>query len=145
MELLTDALFWIGAVTVAWVTVCTLWSLLNGIRVWLVGNGSLMRASKLGKWADLLPSAEASVMVSFGGSEDEPLDDSMSLTASETEEWGGDSEDHVPRRLWSPSRSGMDAELFRVLSRAIEELDLEWAPPEEPTWPAWSYWSAISG
>lgn len=51
MELLTDALFWIGAVTVAWVTVCTLWSLLNGIRVWIVGNGTLMRASKLGKWA----------------------------------------------------------------------------------------------
>lgn len=51
MELLTDALFWIGAVTVAWVSVSTLWGLLNGIRVWIVGNGNLMRASKLGKWA----------------------------------------------------------------------------------------------
>ncbi|ROL52214.1 hypothetical protein DPX16_8618 [Anabarilius grahami] len=27
----------------------------------------------------------------------------------------------------------MDGKLFRVLSRAVEELDLEWAPPEEPT------------
>ncbi|ROK16092.1 hypothetical protein DPX16_22710 [Anabarilius grahami] len=28
---------------------------------------------------------------------------------------------------------GMDAELFRILSKAVEELDLEWAPPEEPS------------
>ncbi|MGL4479546.1 MAG: hypothetical protein ACRCVK_15145, partial [Aeromonas veronii] len=26
----------------------------------------------------------------------------------------------------------MDGELFRVLSKAVEDLDLEWAPPEEP-------------
>ncbi|KAG1935046.1 testosterone 17-beta-dehydrogenase [Pimephales promelas] len=51
MELLTDALFWTGVVTVAWVSVCSLCCLINGIRVWIVGNGNLMRASKLGKWA----------------------------------------------------------------------------------------------
>ncbi|KAL0188635.1 hypothetical protein M9458_015734, partial [Cirrhinus mrigala] len=51
MELLTDALYWIGAVTVAWVSVSSLCCLLNGIRVWIVGNGNLMRAAKLGKWA----------------------------------------------------------------------------------------------
>ncbi|KAK9967878.1 hypothetical protein ABG768_002242, partial [Culter alburnus] len=33
------------------------------------------------------PSAEASDLVSFGGSEDEQPDDSMSLAASEAEEW----------------------------------------------------------
>ncbi|XP_067261185.1 uncharacterized protein [Chanodichthys erythropterus] len=27
----------------------------------------------------------------------------------------------------------MDAELFRILSKAVEDLDLEWAPPEEPS------------
>ncbi|ROL50523.1 hypothetical protein DPX16_2822 [Anabarilius grahami] len=84
---------------------------------------------------NLRPSAEASDMVSFGGSEDEPLDDSMSLAASETEEWGGDSEDPTPLPSVEPidARSGMDAELFRVLSRAVEELNLEWVPPEKPT------------
>uniref|UniRef100_A0A672SM53 Very-long-chain 3-oxoacyl-CoA reductase-B-like n=1 Tax=Sinocyclocheilus grahami TaxID=75366 RepID=A0A672SM53_SINGR len=50
-DLLTDALYWIGAVTVAWVSVSTLCCLLRGIRVWIVGNGNLMRATKLGKWA----------------------------------------------------------------------------------------------
>uniref|UniRef100_A0A9J7ZH38 Hydroxysteroid (17-beta) dehydrogenase 12b n=2 Tax=Cyprinus carpio TaxID=7962 RepID=A0A9J7ZH38_CYPCA len=51
MEQLTDALYWIGAVTVAWLSVNTLCCLLSGIRVWIVGNGNLMRASLLGKWA----------------------------------------------------------------------------------------------
>ncbi|TRZ04411.1 hypothetical protein DNTS_013281 [Danionella cerebrum] len=51
MELLTEGLFWIGAATVTWVSVSLLWSLLTGIRVWIVGNGNLMRASTLGKWA----------------------------------------------------------------------------------------------
>uniref|UniRef100_A0A8C1X3Y3 Hydroxysteroid (17-beta) dehydrogenase 12b n=1 Tax=Cyprinus carpio TaxID=7962 RepID=A0A8C1X3Y3_CYPCA len=50
MELLTDALYWIGAVTVAWVSVSALCCLLSGIRVWIVGNGNLMQATKLGKW-----------------------------------------------------------------------------------------------
>uniref|UniRef100_A0A673JV69 Very-long-chain 3-oxoacyl-CoA reductase-B n=1 Tax=Sinocyclocheilus rhinocerous TaxID=307959 RepID=A0A673JV69_9TELE len=50
-EIVGDALYWIGAVTVAWVSVSTLCCLLNGTRVWIVGNGNLMRATKLGKWA----------------------------------------------------------------------------------------------
>ncbi len=33
----------------------------------------------------------------------------------------------------SASSSGMDADLFRVLSNAVEELGLDWSPPEEPT------------
>ncbi|XP_060768063.1 very-long-chain 3-oxoacyl-CoA reductase-B [Neoarius graeffei] len=44
-------LFWVGAVTVAWVSVCTLYRLLNGVRVWVLGNGDLIKAFKLGKWA----------------------------------------------------------------------------------------------
>lgn len=80
------------------------------------------------------PSAEASDLVSFGGSEDEPLDDSMSLAASETEDWAGDSDPaHLPSLEPIDARAGMDAELLRILSKAVEELHLEWAPPEEPT------------
>ncbi|XP_056608814.1 very-long-chain 3-oxoacyl-CoA reductase-B [Triplophysa dalaica] len=50
-ELLRDPLYWIGAVTVAWLSLCTLCFLFNGIRVWIVGNGNLVRASNIGKWA----------------------------------------------------------------------------------------------
>ncbi|ROL53119.1 hypothetical protein DPX16_14132 [Anabarilius grahami] len=73
------------------------------------------------------PLAEASDLISFGCLEDEPLDDSMSLAASEMEEWAGDSEDpaHLPSLEPIDARAGMDAELFRVLSKAVEELDLE--------------------
>ncbi len=35
-----------------------------------------------------------------------------------------------PRSLHSP---GMDADLSRVLSNTLEELGLEWSPPEEPS------------
>ncbi len=31
------------------------------------------------------------------------------------------------------AKAGMDAELFRVLSKAVKELGLEWSPPEEPS------------
>ncbi|KAK3527964.1 hypothetical protein QTP86_013076 [Hemibagrus guttatus] len=40
------------ALTVAWVSMCTLYQVLNGLRVWVLGNGNLIKASKLGKWAD---------------------------------------------------------------------------------------------
>ncbi|ROL54791.1 hypothetical protein DPX16_23237 [Anabarilius grahami] len=82
------------------------------------------------------PSADASDLVAFGASDEEPFDDSMSLAASnEAEGWTGESEDPVPLPSLEPidHSTGMDAELFRVLSRAVEELDLEWAPPEEPS------------
>ncbi|KAL0168644.1 hypothetical protein M9458_036866, partial [Cirrhinus mrigala] len=72
---------------------------------------------------DQHPSAAASDLVSFCGNECNAMDDSMSLAASDTEELSGLSHDPAP----------MDAELFRVLSKAVEELDLEWSPPEEPT------------
>ncbi|ROL42299.1 hypothetical protein DPX16_8178 [Anabarilius grahami] len=81
------------------------------------------------------PSADASDFVSFGGSDDELPDDSVSLAASEPEHWVGESDDPAPLPLLEPidRGAGMDAELFRVLSKAVEELDLEWAPLEEPS------------
>ncbi|MGL4480728.1 MAG: hypothetical protein ACRCVK_21215, partial [Aeromonas veronii] len=80
------------------------------------------------------PSADASDLISFGGLDDEPLDDSMSVAASEAERWAGEPEDPAPLPSLEliDSGAGMDAKLFRVLSKAVEELDLEWAPPEEP-------------
>ncbi len=83
---------------------------------------------------DQHPSASASDLVSFGGSDDELADDSMSLAASDAEELSGSITDPAPSRLPAPSaaKAGMDAELFRVLSKAVKELGLEWSPPEEP-------------
>ncbi|ROJ25262.1 hypothetical protein DPX16_20075 [Anabarilius grahami] len=81
------------------------------------------------------PSADASDFVSFGGSDDELPNDSVSLAASEPEHWVGESDDPAPLPLLEPidHGAGMDAELFRVLSKAVEELDLEWAPLEGPS------------
>ncbi|MGL4478702.1 MAG: hypothetical protein ACRCVK_10810, partial [Aeromonas veronii] len=80
------------------------------------------------------PSAEASDLVSFDGSDEEPLDDSMPVATSETEGWAGESEDYAPLPSLEPidNSAGMDVKLFRVLSKAVEDLDLEWAPLEEP-------------
>lgn len=67
-----------------------------------------------------------------GGSEDDPLDDSMSLVASDSEDWAGSMND--PSLL--PSLEPIVArntKLLYVLSKAVEELGLEWTPPDEPT------------
>ncbi|XP_036440233.1 very-long-chain 3-oxoacyl-CoA reductase-B isoform X1 [Colossoma macropomum] len=44
-------LCWLGALTVAWLTARAFYRLLSGLRVWIVGNGSLISASRLGTWA----------------------------------------------------------------------------------------------
>ncbi len=82
-----------------------------------------------------VPSASVSDLVSFGGSDNELADDSMSLVASDAEELWDSVTDPAPSGLPAPSaaKAGMDAELFRVLSKAVEELGLEWSPPEEPS------------
>ncbi len=84
---------------------------------------------------DQRPSASVSDLVLFGGSDDELADDSMSLVVSDAEELSGSVTDPAPSGLPAPSaaKAGMDAELFRVLSKAVEELGLEWSPPEEPS------------
>ncbi|ROL46421.1 hypothetical protein DPX16_0821 [Anabarilius grahami] len=80
-------------------------------------------------------SADASNLVSFGGSDEEQPDDSVSLAASEPEHWLGESDDPNPLPPLEPidHGSGMGAELFRILSKAVEKLDLDWAPLEEPS------------
>ncbi len=74
-------------------------------------------------------------LVSFERSDNELADDSMSPVASDAEELSGSVTDPAPSGLPSPSaaKAGMDAELFRILSKAVEELGLEWSPPEEPS------------
>lgn len=44
-------LFWLGALTAAWLSLCTVYRLLSGFRVWVLGNGRLVSPAKLGKWA----------------------------------------------------------------------------------------------
>ncbi|XP_056134360.1 very-long-chain 3-oxoacyl-CoA reductase-B [Lampris incognitus] len=44
-------LFWIGALTAAWVSVCSVYRLLSGLRVWVLGNGRLVSPARLGRWA----------------------------------------------------------------------------------------------
>ncbi len=83
---------------------------------------------------DQRPSAAASDMILFGVSDNE-LDDSLSLAASDAEELSGSVAD--PTLLSSSaSRSARlkaDDELIRVMSKAVNELGLEWSPPEEPS------------
>ncbi len=84
---------------------------------------------------DQRPSTSVSDLVSFGGSDDELLVDSMSLAASDAEELSGSTADPAPLPPSEPSdmKPGMDAELLCVLSKAVEVLGLEWSPPEEPS------------
>ncbi len=84
---------------------------------------------------DQRPSADASDMVLFGGVEDELLDDGMSLTASDAETMLGSTIDPgpLPSADSRDTKAGMDAELFRVLSKVVEEPGLVWSTPEEPT------------
>ncbi|XP_026234648.1 very-long-chain 3-oxoacyl-CoA reductase-B [Anabas testudineus] len=44
-------LFWLGALTAAWLSLCCVNRLLSGIRVWVLGNGRLVSPTKLGRWA----------------------------------------------------------------------------------------------
>lgn len=83
---------------------------------------------------DHCPSASTSDLVSFGGSEDELSDESMSLGASDAEELSGLVTDPALLPLSTPiaAKAEMDAELLRILSKAVKELCLEWSPPEEP-------------
>lgn len=44
-------LFWLGAATAAWLSVCAVYRLMSGLRVWFLGNGRLVTPAKLGQWA----------------------------------------------------------------------------------------------
>ncbi|XP_072321512.1 very-long-chain 3-oxoacyl-CoA reductase-B isoform X2 [Eucyclogobius newberryi] len=44
-------LFWLGAAAAVWLSVCALYRLLSGLRVWILGNGRLVSPAALGQWA----------------------------------------------------------------------------------------------
>ncbi len=87
--------------------------------------------------ADQHPSAAASDIVSFGVSDDEILNDTVSLSASDADSdvlSGSIDNPALPRSGESSEpKPGTDANLFHVLSKAVDKLGLEWSPPEEPT------------
>ncbi|XDV18175.1 hypothetical protein PO909_023928 [Leuciscus waleckii] len=59
-------------------------------------------------------------------------DDSCSLLASGREEWLGSIPDPAPSTQESSVRASVDAELLRLLTKAVEDLGLEWTTPQEP-------------
>ncbi len=71
------------------------------------------------------PPSNIEEFVSFGHEEG---DDAMSLSASEKEDWAGSEPDHLD----SSEPSDLQEELMKVLSKAVQELELTWSPPEEP-------------
>ncbi|XP_068428782.1 very-long-chain 3-oxoacyl-CoA reductase-B [Clinocottus analis] len=51
ITLLKTPLLYLGILTVAWFSLCIVYRLLCGIRVWVVGNRQLVSPNQLGKWA----------------------------------------------------------------------------------------------
>ncbi len=82
---------------------------------------------------DQRPSAAASD-ISFGVSDNE-LDDILSLAASDAEELLGSVTDPalLPSSASRNARLRADEELIRIMTKAVNELGLEWSPPEEPS------------
>ncbi len=71
------------------------------------------------------PPPSVADLVSFG---QEGEEDSMSISASEKEEWAQLERD----RSGSEGPTDLQEELIRVMNKAVQELELAWYPPEEP-------------
>ncbi len=84
--------------------------------------------------ADLRPSPDAQDVVSFSAMEGtEEEDDAISVAASAREEWSNSPLDYTaPHGSDAGDLHHNDVELLSVLSKAVDELGLEWAPPAEP-------------
>lgn len=97
---------------------------------------------------DQCPSFRASSVVSLGGSEEDDGNDAMSLAASDMEEWSKPAEDPATLLQSEPDdfRRGLDSELIRVLSKAIEELGFDRPSPHAAASMSGSCsWGAASG
>ncbi len=83
---------------------------------------------------DQCPSAAASDMISFGGSDGE-MDDSLSLATLNAEELSCSVTDPnlLPLSSSHNARLRTDEELVHVMTKSVNELGLEWSPPEEPS------------
>ncbi len=56
----------------------------------------------------------------------------MSLTAYDAEEWAGSGEEPEAPTLSQSARPSVDSELIRILTKAVEELGLDWTALEGP-------------
>ncbi len=83
--------------------------------------------------ADLRPSPDAQDVVSFDAMEGtEEEDDAISVAVSAREEWSNSPLDYTaPHGSDAGDLHHSDVELLSVLSKAVDELGLEWAPPAE--------------
>ncbi len=73
------------------------------------------------------PPLSVTDFVSFG---QEGEEDSMSISASEKEDWAESERDRSDSE--GPAKD-LQEELIRVMNKAVQELELSWNPPEEPT------------
>ncbi len=84
--------------------------------------------------ADLRPSPNAQDVMSFGAMEGtEEEDNAISVAVSLRDEWSNSPLDYTaPHGSDAGDLHYSDVELLSVLSKAVDELGLEWAPPAEP-------------
>ncbi|KAL0178303.1 hypothetical protein M9458_027197, partial [Cirrhinus mrigala] len=85
--------------------------------------------------ASLRPSDDARDLVSFGAAEDDldDVDDAMSTAASGSGDWSACLESEASHSEVREPPAPIDEELVKILSEAVQDLGLDWSPPEQPT------------
>ena len=78
------------------------------------------------------PATARTAVASGDEADDAAVDDSCSLLASDSEEWSGSHRSASSTQESSRSRASVDAELLRLLTKAVDQLGLDWSPPEKP-------------
>lgn len=86
---------------------------------------------------DQCPSSAAGL---FSSEEEIAVDDSMSLTASDAEEWCASGEEPEALSSSQPSWPKSDTELIHVFSKAVEDLGLKWSALDEPVYGVLDEW-----
>ncbi|RXN29582.1 guanylate cyclase 2G-like protein [Labeo rohita] len=83
----------------------------------------------------LRPSDDARDLVSFGAAEDDldDDDDAMSTAASGSGDWSACLESEASHSELREPPAPIDEELVKILSEAVQDLGLDWSPPEQPT------------
>ncbi|KAL0166425.1 hypothetical protein M9458_038269, partial [Cirrhinus mrigala] len=83
----------------------------------------------------LRPSDDARDLVSFGAAEDDldDDDDAMSTAASGSGDWSACLESEASHSEVREPPAPIDEELVKILSEAVQDLGLDWSPPEQPT------------
>ncbi|RXN24377.1 dynein heavy chain axonemal-like protein [Labeo rohita] len=86
-------------------------------------------------------------MVSFGAVEDEVDDDNdaMSTAASGSGDWSACQESEASHSEVREPPASIDEELVKILSEAVQDLGLDWSPPEQPNKNRLDMWYLQSG